>query len=638
MTAGSSRPGAGGNETALEARAGSGPNGTAVAPRTPALMTQNQILSTAVSDYLSGVDPTNPPKPADVERQLIALTNLTLSDQNMLREPRDRFASLKQLAFSQIAEILLNLHSVVAVSSGESGRKSAKDLLAVYDDARGVYDKDPDAIREVARRYNRELTLSGAREVITVLREWAPRVCESTDSRWIPLANGDFNFKTKVLHPFSTSRVFLNRIPVAYIDNPPLPMLGHDDGTTWDVESWMVELACGSQQLCELLWQVLAACVRAQHPWNKGVGIYSPQGNNGKGTYVDLARNLVGRENDLSASLVELSESSTQEAITGKRLITGDENNVNAFLKYSDVVKKIITGDPLFVNPKYEKPYNYAFRGFILQCLNELLKSGDKSGSFWRRWLLIPFAAQFEGRERKYIKTDYIGRAEVLEYCLHRVLGMDFNEFSETPETLALLAEAKIHNDPVRQFWAEHKDMFGWTLLPLEYLYALYKYWFDEMKPSGKKVDRTSFDDSIRAALAESDDGWVDHGKGMKKKAGDHMRVVECFATAYEAPDKWRRKTFDRAVVFSNVVYHASPSERSTKKAQMAAQSQTVTLEDLADAEAARKVEIDRSARVRFESQQETERVARSVAMLGEAAFYDLPHGQRRAIVGALHQ
>ena len=58
----------------------------------------------------------------------------------------------------------------------------------------------------------------------------------------------------------------------------------------------------------------------------------------------------------------------------------------------------------------------YRFWGLIIECINEILRFKDKTGSMARRELIIPFSKSFTGAERKYIKTDYIARTEVLEY------------------------------------------------------------------------------------------------------------------------------------------------------------------------------------------------------------------------------
>ena len=70
----------------------------------------------------------------------------------------------------------------------------------------------------------------------------------------------------------------------------------------------------------------------------------------------------------------------------------------------------------------------------MVQCLNEMPRIKDKSDSFYRRQLFIPFTKCFTGEERKYIKQDYLKRTEVLEYVLYRVLNMNYYEL-DTPQT-----------------------------------------------------------------------------------------------------------------------------------------------------------------------------------------------------------
>lgn len=64
----------------------------------------------------------------------------------------------------------------------------------------------------------------------------------------------------------------------------------------------------------------------------------------------------------------------------------------------------------------------------MVQCLNEMPRIKDKSDSFYRRQLFIPFTKCFTGAERKYIKQDYLKRKDVLEYVLWKVLNMDYYE------------------------------------------------------------------------------------------------------------------------------------------------------------------------------------------------------------------
>ena len=56
-----------------------------------------------------------------------------------------------------------------------------------------------------------------------------------------------------------------------------------DDGTDWDVVSWMNELS-DDPEVVDLLWEVMGATIRPAVSWNKTAWFYSMSGNNGKGT------------------------------------------------------------------------------------------------------------------------------------------------------------------------------------------------------------------------------------------------------------------------------------------------------------------------------------------------------------------
>ena len=84
------------------------------------------------------------------------------------------------------------------------------------------------------------------------------------------------------------------------------------------------------------------------------------------------------------------------------------------------------------MNRKNRDPRDVLFNGFMVQCVNEIPRVRDKSESMLRRLLVIPFKKRFQGKERKYIKDDYLHRKDVLEYVLYHVLAeTDYYELDE---------------------------------------------------------------------------------------------------------------------------------------------------------------------------------------------------------------
>lgn len=310
-------------------------------------------------------------------------------------------------------------------------------------------------------------------------------ICDNPDL--IAVNNGVFDYRQKILLPFDKQYVFTAKSRVDYVDNPVNPVIHNpEDGTDWDVESWMNDLS-DDHEVVESLWEILGAIIRPNVPWGKSAWFYSESGNNGKGTLCELMRELCGETTYASVPLSDFSKDFMLEPLTQATAIIVDENDVGTYIDKAANLKAVVTGDVIQINRKFKSPIAYRFKGFMVQCLNEMPKIRDKSDSFYRRQLFIPFTKCFTGAERKYIKHDYLHRQDVLRYVLHRVLHMDYYELRVPDSCKEALNEYKEFNDPIRQFVNEIFPELQWDLIPFSFLYDLYGAWYKKTSEKGKR-------------------------------------------------------------------------------------------------------------------------------------------------------
>lgn len=506
--------------------------------------TQNEITKQVTTTYLASLDVKNLPSPATIEESLIAATNKEFSVENTGRTGNHKINLLKRLTFSQVAQILIHLHRVARIAP--SGRNTDRDLdlLAVYVDKgedEGIYATSEDHIRSIARLYNRELTINDSREVMTVLREEAPRLNRCSDRDLIAVNNGIFDYRTKELKSFSPEYVFLSKARVDYDANALSPGIQTPDGDTWEVETWMQTLS-DDDEIVALLWEILGAIVRPHVRWNKSAWFYSTRGNNGKGTLVELMRNLVGTASYASIPISDFGKDFLLEPLTRASAILVDENDVGAFIDRAANLKAIITNDVISINRKYKTPIAYQFWGFMVQCLNEFPRIKDKSESFYRRQLFVPFTKNFTGSERRYIKDDYVTRDSVLQYVLKRVLHMNYYVLSEPEAARLVLEEYKGFNDPVRSFWDEFEEAFVWDLLPFSFLYDLYKAWFVKTNPSGSPTGRNVFVNDL-VGIVDKSTLWYCTDKAAKIRPASRMSAPEPLIARFDLKD-WMNQTY----------------------------------------------------------------------------------------------
>lgn len=510
---------------------------------------QDDILRSTLALFFEQAD--SDVKPEDVAAPLLDLYNknidaYNLGPENPDSEPSDDFkvrfpyqkkadARLKHkssLSGWQIANCMIHFQNVIRVCWLEEG-DTVNSTLALYQNDgvnRGIYDISSSAINELIYRYNPSIAWAELSNCLNFLNSSAPAKMRNQDPDLIAVDNGVFDYKTKTLFDFDPDYVFTVKSHVAYVEGAENPVITMPDGEEWDVESWVDDLT-GDEQVRELLWQAIGASIRPNVAWNKAHLWYNVVGNNGKGTLCQLIRNLCGKGSYTSISIKEFGKDFMLRPLMYVSAVITDENDTGTFLTSGEAFKSAITHDVLHVNIKMKEPVDIRFNGLIIECVNEMPKFQDKSQSMYRRLLPIPFDKRFEGRERKYIKTDYIYRKEVLEYVLWKVLNTNYYEFTIPDVSEQLLGQIKESNDPIRQFLDETLDRLTWTFIPTSYLYLFYKGWFEKNVPSGKIVSRDSF---IKDARQLIDDEYTDwQSTDNQVYPGDRLDAPELLLYEY---------------------------------------------------------------------------------------------------------
>ena len=507
-------------------------------------VTFDQLLAELTKEYLDIAVSVGLTDIKTIAHELLVATNRSISNISSYKKK----TALQRLSFAQIGECLIRIHKVVNLSLDDTDDASERaTLLAVYKYSgkeEGLYhfDVSDTEIKRLINRYSFSAKMNDQKEVINYLKVHAPVKKRNSNCDLIAVKNGVFDFKSKALIPFSPDYVFTTKLKVNYNANAVNVIIHNpDDGTDWDFDSWIMEVA-DDQEIAEVLMQVISASVRPKVPFNKAVFFYSRKGNNGKGTICQLIRNLWGDENCCSLSVADFDKDFMLAPILNASVVLGDENPVGYTLDNADKFKQCVTHDPVEINIKFQQPKKYRFWGLIIECINEILHFKDKTGSMARRELIIPFSKSFTGAERKYIKTDYIARTEVLEYVLFKALNMNFYSFSEPQACKDALVDQREMNDPIRQFWTEMHDQFVWDLLPTEFLYALFKAWIKKNIPNCHVKGKRSFIDEL-ADIVSDDAEWQYTGRSQVRITKAMADTPEPLIVAYDLED-WKNPNY----------------------------------------------------------------------------------------------
>lgn len=495
--------------------------------------------------------------PKQIEAVILAYTREAFRARNALADKNDKWPLPKRLTPAQIAAAMAKTHNICRIAMADASTSSDYDLLAMYmadGPEKGTYITDDDPFRKAASEIDYELTTNDFKEVMFSLRNITERKQRTYDPDLICLNNGVFDYKTKTLMEHSPDFVFLSKSHVDYDENAENVHIENPDGTDWDIETWMEGLS-DDPQITTALWQILSALVRPNVRWNRSAWLYSETGNNGKGTFCELARNMIGESSCASIPLADFGKDFYLEPLMHSNAIIVDENDVGTFIDRPGNLKAVTTGDVITINRKYKAPVTYRFRGFMVQCLNELPRIKDRSDSFYRRQLFIPMNKCFTGATRDYIKTDYLHRPEVLRYALKKVLEGSFYEIIEPDASRSIMEQYKEFNDPTRQFWFDVVCRARWDFLTYSFLYAAYKAWYSNNVPGGTPLGERKFQLEI-ANIAKSSGQWeiTPPHKKMHVPAGAmslpepiilELNLKDFFSKSYHGADESRICTMD---------------------------------------------------------------------------------------------
>ena len=262
--------------------------------------------------------------------------------------------------------------------------------------------------------------------------------------------NGIFNCDKQTFTEFFTEEynekygdiAFTYKSPVNYNPNACDVSLPLPDGSTFSVKM-MLNTTFDNQNDSEVL--VKALCQLINHLLRgdgEGFAVFltnmsgAIEGGGGKSTWEQIFRNILGETSTIETQIDDYDKDHALDGIIGKSAIIADESesaDKPVSSRGASVFKKLCTGDPIVLIPKYQSPVTIRFTGCIVQALNNVPRFRAADNALYRRILNIPFEKKFAnvGEEMKIIKREYIYRQDVLEYIFKMSVEMGVCSYSK---------------------------------------------------------------------------------------------------------------------------------------------------------------------------------------------------------------
>ncbi len=315
---------------------------------------------------------------------------------------------------------------------------------AVFDGRR--YATGWNAVQRAMLKHFDGIKQSDQREVchyLTLMMEDRP----AADPSLIGFTNGVYDmYGDGTLRPFDPDIVITNIIPHEW--NP--------DAYDETVDKFLDDVSCGDKAIRMNLEEAIGLCMYRSAEFGT-CPILLGEGSNGKSTYIDALRFVLGTENTSSLDIGVIGKQFQTGRLLGKLANLGDDIS-NEFLRGDtlSIFKKVVTGDRLYTDVKGTDGFEFKPYCTLVFSANEMPNLGDYSKGMLRRLTPIPFDAYFDADSDGF--DPYIGRKLKTEQaasylCKLGVMGLQRiiaqNSMTPNQRSRDMVREVQLENDNV---------------------------------------------------------------------------------------------------------------------------------------------------------------------------------------------
>lgn len=211
------------------------------------------------------------------------------------------------------------------------------------------------------------------------------------------------------------------------------------------------------------------------------IWLYGPSGS-GKSTFIEGMQAMLGtRAGILGLKDLEQSRFSLTD-LPDKTLLVSTEQP-NLYMKTTDIVNALISGEPVLVDRKFRDPVIVTSRAKICWAMNELPRVNDGSNGLFRRVKVVEFADLPEGVRDPNIKAT-IRTAEgsgILNWALDGLVRLRARGGFEIPPCVTEATDLfKQTNDVPAVFMEEMLEVGANYAISGSGLYKAYRNWCEE--------------------------------------------------------------------------------------------------------------------------------------------------------------
>lgn len=309
-------------------------------------------------------------------------------------------------------------------------------------------------------------------------------------TKYLPVENGLYNWEEEKLEPFSDRYFITATHPIHFDPDADCPE---------NHAFWEEVLNPEDKKLAE---EIFGYCLYRAMPIHKAF-MFTGTGRNGKTTFLETLTAFLGPQNVSHVHLHQLCNPNQRfyasELYQKNANICGDLPP--RALKDTGLFKMAVGGDTLIAEKKFHNPFSFKSYAKMAYSANTLPATHDVTDAFFRRWLILEFPNEFEGKNADKDKlaklttpAELSGLFNVATKALNRLLTR--GDFKNTRSTNSVRDDYLLRSDPLSVFLKQEIEKDLKSEVSKDDLYDAYQEFCEEH--DAKPESRTTFFDRIK--------------------------------------------------------------------------------------------------------------------------------------------
>lgn len=342
-----------------------------------------------------------------------------------------------KLSYDKFSRFLISEHHIKRINGN----------LHVYKD--GIYQFGTLELERVIDKYMPNFKSRERKEVINKLEILVNNEWKLGSPNIIAFKNGLYNVVTDEFSDFTPEVVITNKIDWNYNPSSYAPL----------TDEILDNLAIHDKGIRMLIEEMIGYTFYRRNELRKAF-ILTGQKQNGKSTFLNMLKELLGAKNTSVLDIKHLSDRFSTVMMVNKLANIGDDIS-NKKLYDTEQFKKIVSGEKINAEQKGRDKFEFTPYCKLIYSANNIPKlgDGDDAPAILSRLVIVPFKAYFDSSNANYkpFVIDELVTEQSMEYLINigiaglkRVLKN--RKFTESEFTDKAFEEYKNEIDPVSEY------------------------------------------------------------------------------------------------------------------------------------------------------------------------------------------